>query len=155
MEGLMRVTFIPVLDRRRLLQSAAVLTTAAVNPITNVPRPVPPTTDVAPPPAPKLAVAPWLEQIARRNDLRKQAGLPLLSVATELRRIKSIQADQRFAACCAAFRPRVRAKLLSRRRRHCGDPTWRPLGWFAGIEFESTVNRQLQKLYQRVGKRFL
>jgi hypothetical protein len=147
--------YIPHLNRRHLLQSTAVLTTVAITPAITVDRRLAPTADGAPPPAPQLAVAPWLAQIARRNELRRQAGLPLLSVATELRRIKSSQTDQRFATFAAAFQPRVRAKLLSRRRRLCSDPTWRPTGWFAGIEFESSVSGQLHKLYWRIGKSFV
>ncbi len=92
-----------------------------------------------------------LAEIARRNNLRQEFALPLLSVSKELRRIKTAEASATFAKFCDAFREPVNEKVLARFRRQCGDPNWVPNGMPSGMAFEYEVSRELRKLYEWIG----
>ncbi len=92
-----------------------------------------------------------LAEIAGRNLLRQESGLPLLSVSKELRRIKTAEASATFAKFCDAFRESVKGKVLARFRRQCGDPKWVPNGMLSGMAFEYEVSRELRKVYERIG----
>ncbi len=92
-----------------------------------------------------------LAEIARRNLLRQESGLPLLSISKELRRIKTAEASATFAKFCDAFREPVKEKVLARFRRRCGDPNWVPNGMLSGTAFEYEASRELRKLYEWIG----
>ena len=142
------------MNRRHLLAAASAATTAAVLP------PVEPTKAAAiqPAPSPEVAAqmfsaanAKRLLEITRRNRLRKEAGLPLLSIPKEIRLMKTVEAANKFAKFSEAFRNRVRDKTLARIRRRRGEPHWMPEGMLAGIGFETEVSNNLRTLYKRIG----
>ncbi len=95
-----------------------------------------------------------LVEIARRNLLRQESGLPLLSVPKELRRIKNAEGYARFAKFSEAYRKRVQEKVLARIRRQLRQPDSNPQGMLSGggMAFESEVSRNLARVYERVGK---
>jgi hypothetical protein len=85
------------IDRRQLLASAAVVTVARITPEPEQdrPAPVPKASNVTTAPvsdASAVNVLPGtarrISQIVQRNEIRKAAGLPLLSIPTELRKMK-------------------------------------------------------------------
>jgi hypothetical protein len=91
-----------------------------------------------------------LREIAERNRIRQDAGLPLLSVPKELRRMKEAADTEKFIKFADAHRERVYNKMLARARRRCGDPNWDPTGMLGGMWFNSQVERQARKLYRRI-----
>jgi hypothetical protein len=93
-----------------------------------------------------------LREIAERNRVRQEAGLPLVSVPRELRRMKEAADIEKFRTFAEAHRKRVRQKMLDRVRRRCGDPHWAPTGVLSGggLWFAARVDEQLKKLYCRV-----
>ena len=93
-----------------------------------------------------------LREIAERNLVRQEAGLPLLSVATELRRMKEIADAEKFRNFAEAHRKSVHQKILKRVRRQRGDPQWSPTGVLSGggLWFHARVDEQLRKLYCRL-----
>jgi len=92
-----------------------------------------------------------LQEIAERNSVRQQAGLPLLSVPKELRRMKEAADGEKFRAFVEANRKRVYAKMLGRVRRRCDEPNWAPSDVLSGggLCFAAHVDRQLRTLYRR------
>ncbi len=148
----------PSIDRRRFLTSAALATTASVVPIVKpaetalaeTSHPLPPPSEV-----PVLNVSAVtvsrLAEIIERNNLRKEVGLPLLSIPKELRRIKTAEAYAKFAKFSEIFRKRVQEKMLARIRHRIGDPNWKPNGMMAGMGFEYEVSREVRKPYGRIG----
>ncbi len=148
----------PSLDRRRFLASAALATTAsiaaAINPaettLAETVQPLPSPSEV---PTLRLSAITTsrLAEITARNNLRKEVGLPLLSIPKELRRIKTAEANARFVKFSETFRKRVQEKMLALTQRRRGDPNWIPAGVMAGMAFEYEVSRELRKLYERVG----
>jgi hypothetical protein len=73
-------------------------------------------------------------EIEERNRIRAEAGLPLLSVATELRKAYEHQCKTEFDRFMdtSPLRQRVEAKLLAIARRKRDDPKWRPTGMLSG-----------------------
>jgi len=92
-----------------------------------------------------------LAEIVRRNELRRQASLPLISVAQEFRRLKTIESSQDFANFAERFRSRVQTKVLARIRRQVGDGDWKPNGALQGMAFQNEVSERLRRVYERVG----
>ena len=94
-----------------------------------------------------------LREIAQRNRIRQEAGLPLLLVPKELRRMKEAADAERFRKFSDAHCNRVQDKMLARARRRVGDPNWKPTGMLSGggMLFGGQVDRQLRKLYGRIG----
>ncbi len=154
-----RSEHLPSLDRRRFLTSAALATTASITTVVN---PAETTLAEMSQPLPQHPEVPILNvsavtasriaDITERNNLRKEVGLPLLSIPKEFRRIKTAEAYARFVNFSEVFRSRVQEKMLARFRRRTGDPNWKPAGMMAGMAFESEVNREVRKLYERVGQ---
>jgi rubrerythrin len=93
-----------------------------------------------------------LREIAERNRVRQEAGLPLLSVPKELRRVKEAADAEKFRNFAEAHRRRVYEKMLARVRRQCCDPQWAPTGVLSGggLWFDAQVDEQLTKLYRRL-----
>jgi hypothetical protein len=84
-----------------------------------------------------------LEEIALRNRLRKEAGLPLLSVVKELRRMKTVEDGERFNHFVALHEKAVWDEVLKSVRDGRGDPNWRPkLDHRHGNSSEGVCNSQ-------------
>jgi hypothetical protein len=144
------------INRRHLLTSAA--TTAVVGIARNIPRASFIAHSELTPPYPELQPGNFsnitslrLREIAERNSIRQEAGLPLLSVPKELRRMKEAADAEKFRAFVEANRKRVYAKMHRRMRRRSGDSNWTPSGVLSGggLWFSAQVDRQLRALYRR------
>ena len=72
-----------------------------------------------------------LLEIARRNEIRREAKLPLLPIAEELRRIKRREDLEEFERFEAAYGKAVWEEVL-KARRDAEGPNWRPT-WMEGI----------------------
>jgi hypothetical protein len=98
-----------------------------------------------------------LADIERRNDIRREAFLPLLEVEKEFCRIKALKEDseraRKFKEFSEPLKQRVREKVLARMRREMGDPNWNPTGVLSGggYIFSLMVEQRLHKLYERLG----
>jgi hypothetical protein len=99
-----------------------------------------------------VGVASHIAEVERRNLLRKEFGLPLLSVPKEIRRIKTAQAIQSFATFSEKYRSRLVEKMLAKMRRQRSKADWRPVGMIEGFHFEDQVSRRLRRLYKWVGR---
>ena len=73
-----------------------------------------------------------LLEIARRNELRREAKLPLLPIAKELRRIERREDLEEFGRFEAVHGKAVLDEVLKRRRETERNPNWRP-NWMDGI----------------------
>ena len=100
-----------------------------------------------------IVTATRLAEIARRNRLRYEFGLPLLSVATELRRMKTAGDTEKVERFRNALREPVFQKMLARARRQRGDMAWIPNGFCERWQFSREVEMRLKRLYERVGRR--
>jgi hypothetical protein len=87
------------------------------------------------------ATARRLVEIARRNELRREANLPLLSIPKELRRLKKQEELEEFERFQAAYREAVWQEVLKPRREAEG-PNWRP-SWIEGVAYQTQVNKIL------------
>ena len=157
------MTILPNLSRRQLLSTAVTTTVAGIAP--NVTFDAHARSDIAQraqplaPPSKETHVQKFsavtllrTREIAERNRVRQEAGLPLLSLSTELRRMKGVATDKKFRTFAKAHRSRVYQKMLARERRQCGDPQWAPTGVLSGggLWFGARVDEQLKKLYSRL-----
>ena len=70
--------------------------------------------------------APKMEKIAARNRIREEAGLPLLSIPRELRRMKQAADATAFERFAAVHRQSVWEEVLTRLREATGEPNWHP-----------------------------
>ena len=150
------------INRRKLLTSAATTAVVAIAPgiphgsfvgksgITNSSSLAPPYPDVQVRNFATITIL-RLREIAERNSIRQEAGLPLLSVPKELRRMKEAADAEKFRAFVEAHRKKVYAKMLRRVRRECGDPNWAPSGVLSGggLWFAAHVDRQT-RTYRRI-----
>jgi hypothetical protein len=73
----------------------------------------------------------------------------LLSVAKELRRMKTMADEERFRRFAALHREAVRDDVLKLVRDEIGDSNWRPTGWIMGMGFQARVDEILRHRYQR------
>jgi hypothetical protein len=93
------------------------------------------------------ATARRLLEIARRNEIRREAKLPLLPIAKELRRMKKQEELEEFERFEALHGKAVWQEVLKPRREAEGDPNWRP-SWIEGGSYQTQVNKILrQKFY--------
>jgi hypothetical protein len=92
-----------------------------------------------------------LAEIVERNRLRNEFGLPLLSVAAELRRMKTAADAEKVERFCNALREPVFQKMLARVRRQRGDAAWTPKDFCERWQFSREVEIQLKRLYERIG----
>jgi hypothetical protein len=161
------VAIFPNLSRRQLLSSAATITVAGIAP--NIACEAHARSEIAQqaqelaPPSKEAQAQSFsavtllrLREIAERNDVRQEAGLPLLSVPKELRRMKEAADAEKFKNFADAHRGRIHQKMLARVRRRCGDPRWTPTGMLSGsgLWFDARVDEQLTKLYCRLAVRW-
>jgi hypothetical protein len=153
------MTILSNLSRRQLLSTAATTTVAGIAP--NVPFNAHAKSEIAQQ-AQALAFPQThnfssvtslrLREIAERNCVRQEAGLPLLSVPKELRRMKDAADAEKFRNFAEAHRKSIYQKMLARVRRQSGDPHWAPTGMLSGggLWFGALVDEQLTKLYCRL-----
>src|ERR1700761_1655546 len=67
----------------------------------------------------------FLLEIARRNQLRQEAGLPVLNVRQELRRLRTVEAHARFEEFVDARQPEMWKETLAAARLQRGE-AWTP-----------------------------
>jgi hypothetical protein len=125
------------IDRRRLLTSAAPDFFQSS-----------PLTLEAEPPNFCAGTARRLLEIARRNELRQEAKLPLLPIAKELRRIKRQEELEEFERFEAVHGKAVWQEVLKPRREAEGNPNWRP-SWMEGVRYQSEVSKILWNNFTR------
>ena len=137
------------MNRRCLLTSAAAMTAAGI-----VPGADPANASVVLPSAltpevPVLnvsaATARRLLEIARRNEVRRQAGLPLLSIPEELRRMWLQQELVEFERFEAAHGAAVWEQVLEPRRGVGREP--KRLSWIEGVWYQKQVREILRKQF--------
>jgi hypothetical protein len=85
-----------------------------------------------------------IAQIAARNLIREEAGLPLLSIPKELRRMKEAEDAANFEAFAAAYRSAVWDEILAPVRQAKGNPNWRPTSFMQGLAYQAQVSRILR-----------
>ena len=153
------MAILPNINRRRLLTSAATITVTGILPniahtealadvqIVHQKKPLAPSTDVQACNFDSVTVL-RLRDILERNAIRQEAGLPLLSVPKELRRMKKAADAEKFSKFADAHRIRVYDKMLAQVRRECGDPNWAPTSMLSAMCFGAQVNKELSTLYR-------
>ena len=92
------------------------------------------------------ATARRLIEIARRNEIRREANLPLLSIAKELRRMKQQEELETFSRFEAAYGKAVWDEVLKPRREAEG-PNWRP-SWIEGMCYQNQVFKIARQQFQ-------
>ena len=84
------------------------------------------------------ATARRLLEIHRRNELRREAQLPVLPIAKELRRMKEQEELEAFRRFEAANRQAVWEQVLEAR-----NLSWRP-NWMEGLHYQNQVHAALR-----------
>jgi len=158
-----RPNFRPSINRRSLITAAAAATAAGIVPIAgpgnaNLVRIV---EALAPPsfmPEYGLrhmcaATARRIREIERRNEVRREAGRPILTIPKELRRMwrqAELQAFERFEAANGAA---VWKQVLKPRQEAAANPNWRPT-WMEAVHYQREVSKILREQF-RVARRSL
>lgn len=92
-----------------------------------------------------------IAQIDERNRLRIEAGLPLLSVASEVRKIYEARRAQDFERFVetSPLRKQIEDEILARERLARHDPDWKPTGMLSGggWAFYLEVRSRLRRYY--------
>jgi hypothetical protein len=152
MEGILaKPHFQRGINRRRLLASTAAVTAAAIVPgeATALSIATQEETGALAPPRPALnvcaATARRLAEIGRRNEIRREAGLPLLSIAKELKRLKALDDTKKFEAFAAAHRKSAWDRVLKSRRKVEGN-----VSWFEGLACQNDVRAILLEKFRRM-----
>jgi len=147
------------IDRRQLLVSAAAVTSARI--VMGLERADTTASDLSQSSPPKVkaelmnfsaSTARRLLDIARRNEIRREANLPLLSIAKELRRMKDQEKSEEFSRFDALHGKAVLEEVLKPRREAEG-PTWRP-SWMEGVRYQSEVYRILWEQFYAARQRW-
>jgi hypothetical protein len=140
------------MNRRQLLATVAAIQMSGILPpqVTADAVPVPsiPTSE----PSPLnlcAATARRIEEITARNRIREEAGLPLLSIPKELRRMKEVAIAAKFEIFANSHRGAVWDEVLATKREASGEPNWYPSSWMEGMAFQSEVSRILRQRFQR------
>jgi len=98
------------------------------------------------------ATARRLLQIRLRNELRREAKLPLLRIVKELRQMKmaddSMQFSEAFRPFAAKHSKAVWDEVLEPRRGALGDLEWKPRCWSEGVGYQSEVYRILRQRFE-------
>jgi len=142
------------INRRRLLVSAAALPAASIVPIGK------PADTAAAGGIRSSAMAPEAEpanfspamarrllEIARRNEIRQEADLPLLSIPKELRRLKRQEDAAEFERFAAVNGGAVLEQMLKRRRQAEGNLNWRP-NFIEGMSYQNQVREILREQFR-------
>jgi hypothetical protein len=144
------------IDRRQLLASAAALSIANIPgvqaaevsntgqaaTVAEIPTPETAATNVC------AGTAQKIEEIAARNIIRAEAGLPILSVPRELRRMKQITDAMAFEDFADRHRQAVWDAVLAPMREAKGEPNWRPIRWMEGLAFQAQVGKSLRERFE-------
>lgn len=140
------------LTRRQLLASGAGLAGAGIAPGMDPARGAdatkvgaPPTTAVVLNVCPETARR--IAEITGRNRIRAEAGLPLLSIPTELRRMKNTADAAKFEAFAEVHRKAVCDEVLAPERKKRGLPNWRPETFMEGLAYQGRVGRILRQRF--------
>jgi hypothetical protein len=151
------------LDRRQLLASAAALgigTVPGIEAAAEVTNsgPAVPVAEIA-----RSETAAWnvcagtaqkIEEIAARNIIRAEAGLPLLSIPRELRRMKQAADAREFEEFADRHSQEVWDEVLAPVQEARGEPNWRPTRLMEGYAFQAQVSRILRERFEsRLPKR--
>ena len=91
-------------------------------------------------------------EIEKRNSIRAEAQLPLLSIFEEMEKLRRNYNAARWQAFLnSPLRIRVYEKMLVRERRRRGNPAFTPAGMLSGggWSFSIRVERRMEKLYWR------
>ena len=140
------------INRRRLLVSVAAVPVASILAGTHCAE-SPRLADAAEPPSTVLAAnfsaatVRRLREIAQRNAIRREAGLPLLSIAHELRRMKEQDERARFEQFEAVHGKAVWNEILRRRREAEGNPNWKPR-WIDVVGYQNEVRKILRQKFR-------
>lgn len=140
------------LNRRQLLGSAAGLVIVGVAPSIDVSEGADSAEVAAPADTPVVlnvcpATAARIAEIAARNRIREEAGLPLLSVARELRRMKNAADAAEFEVFAARHRTAVWDEVLVPERDRRGQSDWRPTSFMEGLGYQAQVSRILRQRF--------
>jgi hypothetical protein len=145
------------LDRRQLLAATAVVTAAGIVPNANTAEVANPTQAVN---AAKISLsgkealnvcagtARKIEKITERNRVRHEAGLPLLSLPKELRRMKQATDAMAFEEFAERHRQAVWNEVLGPVRETRGEPNWRPTRLMEGLAFQAQVSKILRERFK-------
>ena len=143
----------PLSINRRRLMAAAAATVTATGVVPGVKLADAAAADVLEPLTPKAeprnfcaATARRLLDIARRNEIRREAKLPLLPIAKELRRMKKQEELEEFERFEAAHAKAVWQEVLKPRREAEDNPNWRP-SWMEGVRYQSEVYKILRQRF--------
>jgi Xaa-Pro aminopeptidase len=93
------------------------------------------------------ATARRLQEIARRNAIRQEAGLPALSVVRELRHMKEQAEREEFERFAAVNGKAILDEFLKRRREAEGHPNWRP-NFLEGMCLQNQVREILRQQFR-------
>jgi hypothetical protein len=94
------------------------------------------------------ATARRIEEIAKRNRIREEAGLPLLSIPRELRRMRKAVEEAKFEVFAAVHQKAVWDAVLLPERKKRGQPDWRPSSFMEGLAFQSRVSNILHERFK-------
>jgi hypothetical protein len=89
-----------------------------------------------------------IEEIVARNIIRAEAGLPLLSIPRELRRMKEVADEAAFEQFADRHRQAVWEEVLGPVRADRGEPNWRPIRWMEGLAFQAQVSSILRERFE-------
>jgi hypothetical protein len=145
------------LDRRQLLGSVAAITATSIVPGVECVECAKPTALVNVTESSPAEISTWdvcattkrrLEEIAQRNRIRAEAGLPLLCVTKELRRMKMEADAEVFRLFEAVHREVVWGEVLKPMRDAKKDPNWRPTSFMEGLGLQAKVSKILHERFQ-------
>ena len=145
------------LDRRQLLVTAAAVTAAGIVPnaetvaTTNSVQAASVTKAwVSETPALNVcaSTARTIQEIAERNRIREQAGLSLLSIPKELRRMKQVTDAMAFEEFAGRHRHAVWNEVLGPMRAARGEPNYRPTRLMEGLAFQAQVGKILRERFK-------
>ena len=145
------------LDRRQLLTSVAVITTAGLAPFVEFAGPAYPAEAATEATIPASEVqtlkvcagtAQKIQEIVARNIIRAEAGLPLLSVARELRKMKQTADAAAFEEFADRHRQAVWEEVLEPVRAVRGESNWRPTRLMEGLAFQAEVSKILAERFE-------
>ena len=88
-----------------------------------------------------------IEEIAARNIIRAEAGLPLLSIPRELRRMKNVDNAAEFEEFAERHRQAVWEEVLAPVREARGEPNWHPSTFMEGLVFQAQVSKILHERF--------
>jgi hypothetical protein len=89
-----------------------------------------------------------IEEIAARNIIRAEAGLPLLSIPRELRRMKQVTDAMAFEEFADRHMQAVWDEVLAPVRVARGEPNYRPTRLMEGLAFQAQVSKILRERFK-------